>query len=255
MTSTENIFKELYDQMKEGASRTDACRNLGIAIHKTYHVLSKKENTALKNLTKKHRDLKNEAKFKKAEELIMQGVPFYKAMEQTNINVTTLTSKRIKYLRALKEIKDRKSEDKLQEQFEKVVNCLMEGHPISAIGVMVGISMPLFMDKLTNDQKSVIQELRELNKMNNSTRGTYQKKREDEKVKQLTAEEKEMLYNGELQICYSDLKNASSIIADVFPEDTTISFFESATNFLTGWKLGMWKTDNMAFENVKVVEV
>ena len=37
--------------------------------------------------------------------------------------------------------------------------------------------------------------------------------------------------------------------------DTTISFFESATNFLTGWKLGMWKTDNMAFENVKVVEV
>ena len=250
MTSTENIFKELYDQMKEGASRTDACRNLGIAIHKTYHVLSKKENTALKNLTKKHRDLKNEAKFKKAEELIMQGVPFYKAMEQTNINVTTLTSKRIKYLRALKEIKDRKSEDKLQEQFEKVVNCLMEGHPISAIGVMVGISMPLFMDKLTQDQKSVIQELRELNKMNNSTRGTYQKK-----VKQLTAEEKEMLYNGELQICYSDLKNASSIIADVFPEDTTISFFESATNFLTGWKLGMWKTDNRAFDNVKVVEV
>ena len=194
-------------------------------------------------------------KFKKAEELIMQGVPFYKAMEQTNINVTTLTSKRIKYLRALKEIKDRKSEDKLQEQFEKVVNCLMEGHPISAIGVMVGISMPLFMYKLTQDQKSVIQELRDVNKMNNSIRGTYQKKREDEKVTQLTAEEKTMLYNGELQICYSDLKNASSIIADVFPEDTTISFFESATNFLTGWKLGMWKTDNMAFENVKVVEV
>ena len=131
----------------------------------------------------------------------------------------------------------------------------MEGHPISAIGVMVGISMPLFMDKLTNDQKSVIQELRELNKMNNSIRGTYQKKREDEKVTQLTAEEKTMLYNGELQICYSDLKNASSIIADVFPEDTTISFFESATNFLTGWKLGMWKTDNRAFDNVKVVEV
>ena len=78
---------------------------------------------------------------------------------------------------------------------------------------------------------------------------------EDEKVTQLTAEEKTMLYNGELQICYSDLKNASSIIADVFPEDTTISFFESATNFLTGWKLGMWKTDNRAFENVKVVEV
>ena len=111
------------------------------------------------------------------------------------------------------------------------------------------------MDKLTQDQKSVIQELRDVNKMNNSTRGTYQKKREDEKVKQLTAEEKTMLYNGELQICYSDLKNASSIIADVFPEDTTISFFESATNFLTGWKLGMWKTDNRAFDNVKVVEV
>ena len=46
------------------------------------------------------------------------------------------------------------------------------------------------MDKLTQDQKSVIQELRDVNKMNNSTRGTYQKNREDENVKQLTAEEK-----------------------------------------------------------------
>ena len=65
MNETQTVFEALLSEMKKGASRTDACRNLGIAIHKTYHVLSKKENTALKNLTKKHRDLKMRLSLKK----------------------------------------------------------------------------------------------------------------------------------------------------------------------------------------------
>ena len=47
MNETQTVFEALLSEMKKGASRTDACRNLGIAIHKTYHVLSKKRKYSI----------------------------------------------------------------------------------------------------------------------------------------------------------------------------------------------------------------